>query len=133
MPQRLPSILAWLAVTLVATVIGLVAVGTVGQVLRGSGPLGEEFNAEQTAPAPAMSAPRESTHEHPLATLVGRCDGRTATLVSTWPAPDAVVVDTDAGPDEDVHIDVQAADGTTLRLEIYCNRGEPRLVVEPRT
>ncbi len=44
----------------------------------------------------------------------------------------ATVVSTDLGPDEDIHLDLDNA-GAVVRLEVYCNRGEPRLVIESRS
>lgn len=133
-PQRVLSALTWAAVTLLATGIGLLAISTVGEVLRGSGPLGEDFSiAQQRGDVPdAPVTLRQHTHTHPLATLTTQCAGRTATLLAAQPVPGATVVDIDLGPDEDVHVDIDT-DGTTTRLEIYCNHGEPRLIIEPRS
>lgn len=132
--QRFLSVLTWIAVTILATGIGFLATSTVGDVLRGSGPLGKDFSiAEQrhdvsSEPAP----PRQSTYSHPSATLTAQCVGRTATVLNSQPAPGATVVSSDLGPDEDVHLDLDT-NGRLVRLEIYCNRGEPRLVVESRS
>lgn len=132
--QRIISVLTWIAVTILATGIGFVAISTVGEVLRGSGPLGEAFSVAQhrheVSPEPAPA--RQSTYRHPLATLTTRCVGRTATVLNWQPAPGATVVSTDLGPDEDIHLDLET-NGAVVRLEVYCNRGEPRLVIEPRS
>jgi hypothetical protein len=130
LPRAL-SVIAWTAVTCLATAIGFLAISTVGEVLRGSGPIGEDFSiAEHSAPLPAR--PVTATLHHPLATLTAHCAGRAATLLGVEPAAGATVLDTDKGPDEDVHIDVTDR-VHTLRLEVYCNRGQPRLVIEAGT
>ncbi|MGH3932598.1 MAG: hypothetical protein ACRDTF_21790 [Pseudonocardiaceae bacterium] len=143
MRQRVLSLLAWVAVTALATGIGFLAISTVGNVLRGSGPLGEDFSiathSHDVPQEPVLS--RQSTHHHPLATLTVQCVGRTATLLDSRPAPGAIVVGSDVGPDEDVHLDLDTKDldtkdldtkDTAVRLEVYCNRGESRLAVERR-
>lgn len=126
--------LAWVAVTTLATGIGFLAISTVGNVLRGSGPLGEDFSiAVHSHPvSPEPTPPRQRTHHHPLATFTAQCVGRTATMLSSWPAPGTTVVGSDVGPDEDVHLDLDS-NGTVVRLEVYCNRSEPRLAVELRS
>ncbi len=124
--------------TTLATGIGFLAISTVGNVLRGSGPLGEDFSIaahpHDVPHEPALS--RQSTHHHRLATLTVRCVGRTATLLDTQLAADAVLVGSDVGPDEDVHLDLDTtnlnAQNTVIRLEAYCNRGESQLSVEHR-
>ncbi len=134
MRQRIISVVSWIAVTILATGVGFVAISIVGDVLRGSGPLGEDFSVAQhryeVSPEPAP--PQQSTYHHQLATLTVQCIGRTATVLDWQPAPDATVVSTDLGPDEDIHLDLDT-NGTVIRLEVYCNRGEPRLVIEPRS
>lgn len=134
MRQRVVSIVTWVAVTTLATIIGFLAIGTVGDVLRGSGPLGEGFGIaarpHEVSAEPTSS--RQSTHHHPLATFTTECEGRTAEMLDSQPTPGAVVIDADMGPDEDVHLDLDL-NGTVVRLEVYCNRGEPRLAVESRS
>lgn len=132
--QRIISVVSWIAVTVLATSIGYLAISTVGEVLRGSGPLGEDFSIAQQSPdvSPEPAPPRQSTYRHALATLTVRCIGRTARVLDWHPAPGATVVSTDLGPDEDTHLDLDA-NGGVVRLEVYCNRGEPRLVIESRS
>ncbi|MGH3835472.1 MAG: hypothetical protein ACRDSF_07180 [Pseudonocardiaceae bacterium] len=132
--QRIISVLTWIAVTILATGIGFVAISTVGDVLRGSGPLGEDFSIARQPQdvSPEPEPPRQSTYRHPLATLTTQCVGRTATVLNWQPAPGASVVSTDLGPDEDIHLDLDT-NGTVVRIEVYCNRGEPRLVIESRS
>jgi hypothetical protein len=131
--QRIISVATWIAVTILATGIGFVAISTVGDVLRGSGPLGEDFSiAQHHDVSPEPAPPRQSTYRHQSATLTVRCIGRTATVLDWQPAPGATIVSTDLGPDEDIHLDLDT-NGAVVRLEVYCNRGEPRLVIEPRS
>ncbi|MGH3984578.1 MAG: hypothetical protein ACRDST_18315 [Pseudonocardiaceae bacterium] len=134
MRQRIISVVTWIAVTILATGVGFVAISTVGDVLRGSGPLGEDFSIAQHRPdvSPEPVPPRQSTYRHQLATLTVRCIGRTARVLDWQPTPGVTVVSTDLGPDEDIHLDLDT-DGTVIRLEVYCNRGEPRLVIESRS
>lgn len=131
MRDRLPYLGAWLLVTLLATAVGLVAVNTVGIVLRGSGPIGEQFSAVvgPDDAAAGSAAPREDTLAHAAGALRVRCDGRTIRLLEVRPAPGAEAGTADVGPDEDVHVDLVVG-GREVRLEAYCNEGAPRLVVE---
>jgi hypothetical protein len=132
--QRIISTISWIAVTILATGVGFVAISTVGDVLRGSGPLGEDFSIAQhhhnlsAQPTP----PRQNTYRHQLATLTTQCIGPTATMLDWQPTPGVTAINTDPGPDEDIHLDLNT-NGTIIRLEIYCNHGEPRLVIEPRS
>jgi hypothetical protein len=131
MRDRLPYLSAWLLVTVLATAVGLVAVNTVGIVLRGTGPIGEQFSAVvvQDDASAASATPREETLAHPAAVLRARCEGRTIRLLEMRPAPGVVAGGSDVGPDEDVHVDLVVG-GREMRLEVYCNDGAPRLAVE---
>ncbi|MDQ4020517.1 MAG: hypothetical protein M3257_02545 [Actinomycetota bacterium] len=138
MRQRIISVVTWIALTILATGVGFVAISTVGDVLRGSGPLGTPLGTDFSIAqhrhdvSPEAAPPLQSTYRHQLATLTVRCLGHTARVLDWQPTPGATVVSTDLGPDEDIHFDLDT-NGVVVRLEVYCNRGEPRLVIEPRS
>ncbi|MDQ4021552.1 MAG: hypothetical protein M3257_07990 [Actinomycetota bacterium] len=115
---------------MLATGIGFIAISTVGDVLRGLGHARRGFQHRAARPevSPEPAPPRQSTYRHQLATLTVRCVGRTARMLDWQPVP----VRPSSAPIEDIHLDLDTT-GAVVRLEVYGNRGEPRLVIESRS
>jgi hypothetical protein len=132
--HRLAYGLTWLAATALATTIGLAATAAVGDVIRGTGPLGADVRSVPTTVpdgGPAPDVVRE-TFTLPEITLTGQCTGRTAELLAVEAGPGWTVTDEERGPDEDV--DVVVTDGVrTTEVEIYCNQGRPQPVQDHGT
>ncbi len=129
MSQRLLASLTWAVATSVATTVGFLAVITVGDVLRGTGPLGRDFSIATAPTDEPRSTPVDQQFHHALGDLEARCEGRWVELVHERLAPGVTLLDADRGPDEDVHLEVRSSSGIT-RLEAYCNHGEPRFFVD---
>lgn len=124
-------VLTWIVATAVATAIGFAATTTVGDAIRDAGPVGSGFRAPDDASDRAGSEPRRQTFEVDGVRVTAECVGRAARLLAVDAAAPWTVVETDAGPDEDVHATLDGGAPTTLRIEIYCSGvGEPRPVVE---
>lgn len=129
MRQRVMYIVTWVAATAIATAIGFVATTTVGDVIRGSGPIGAEFRAGSPGTA-AAGPPRTAQLTVEGVRLRATCTGRTAQLLEYAPAPGLAVTDVEPGPDEDVDVVLVDRAGRELEIEIYCSaEGEPRPVV----
>lgn len=132
MRQRVVLAATWLFATVVATAVGFTATTTVGDVLRGTGPLGPAYVAENTDSAPPTSTAQaptvRRTFVYPAVELVVECTDRAARMIRTSPAQGWTFLDQDDGPDEDVHVTVTQGDARTI-VEVYCNEGEPRPVV----
>lgn len=120
--------LTWLLATAVATGVGFLAISTVGDVLRGAGPLGASFASPPATPEPSESRAVRAALATEHVQLVAECRGRVATLLEVEPLGRWQLRATEEGPDEDVEA-VLARDGHQVRVEVYCNRGEPRLVL----
>lgn len=130
MPQRFVFGLTWFVAMIAATGIGLTAVSTVGDVIRGSGPLGQDFEdhppALPTPPEQADTIRRTSTFRSVTATAT--CAGSTARLVAAEPQPGWRITEIERGPDEDVDVTLLNR-GKATRIEFYCNHGDPQPVV----
>jgi hypothetical protein len=147
LPRR-PAVvvLGWLAAAVVATLAGLAGIQLVGSSLTGTpgGVLSQDdiaralaLPAPTTAPASSSAAPtRTATSSAPprgqprvfsvsggrtLATC--RPDGR-AYLVSWSPAPGYQVGKHEQGPDDEVEVRFEGADGHS-ELKISCQGGTP--------
>lgn len=131
MRPRLIAALVWLFATALATAVGFTATHIVGDVIRGSVPIGAEYRpASDRGPGQASGAlsSRSRTFDYPGGQLTATCNGRAATLIDKTAAVGWKLVDFEAGPDED--IDVTFTRGpTSFRIEVYCNEGEPTAVV----
>lgn len=126
-PRLVPS-LVWLVATVLATAVAFTATHTVGDVVRGTGPIGAEYRpAAQPEPGPA-STTGTRVLDYPAGRLTVRCAGRAATLVAKRPRPGWRVADFERGPDEDVDVTF-ARRHTEIRIEVYCNEGAPSPVV----
>lgn len=137
MRPRVVYVLTWAVATAAATGIGFVATTTVGDVLRGTGPLGPDFRAAPpfaSEVAEASVFPLVATFTFEQGTLTARCTGSTAQLVDVRPAPGWTLTDSEPGPDEDIDVDLAGAgSGYVVHIEVYCNEGEPRPVVTGQT
>ncbi len=126
--QGIVMALTWLLATAVATSVGFLAIATVGDVLRGAGPLGESFASPTAEPPVGPDTPVERTLRTEHVELVARCEGRVAMLLDVRPVAPWELVASELGPDEDVEA-VLGSDRGRVRVEVYCNDGEPREVV----
>jgi len=123
---------AWVLATVLAVVVGLVAVGLVGASVRGRGPLGSDVSPLTDAQT------RREVQLDPDATRVRRavkgewgsfvveCQGVYA--FGRAARPDAAagwrVVSYERGPDDDVDA-VFSSGRRSVDLEVFCNRGSP--------
>lgn len=124
--------MTWLAAVVLATIVGFTAINTVGNVLQGTGPLGADIGAPVAADdaAEEQVAPTvRRTLGYAAVDLVVECTGRVADLVSADPRPEWTMVEIEGGPDEDVDVELTSGDAVTS-IEVYCNEGEPRPVVD---
>ncbi len=124
---------AWTVAAVLAVVIGVVAVSSVGASIRGRGPLGDNEairQAELSDRSPSTVAPTEAAERREIAeefgVLVVECRGTLAYGVEA--RPDAAagwrVVSYERGPDDDVDA-VFANRGRSIDIEVFCNRGVP--------
>lgn len=123
--------LVWVVATVLATTVGFTATHTVGDVIRGAGPVGPEYRpASDLTPAQSAgpSDPRSKTFRYPAGQLTVQCERRVATLVDREPAPGWSVTDFESGPDEDIDVTF-SRDRAASRIEVYCNEGEPTPIV----
>jgi hypothetical protein len=123
---------AWVSTTIVAVVIGVLAVTLVGASLRDRGPVGAEVGTEVVATptaAPSPTGPRVRERiEGDWGAFVVECRETYAYGVAVEPDRAAGWrVDTwQKGPDDDV--DAVFGDAqTSVTIEVFCNRGRPTL------
>lgn len=86
MRQRALLALIWLLATATATGVGLAAIHIVGDVIRGTGPVGLAYESSRPLPELSPAQAERSTLRLQAATLVVECTGRTAELISIRPA-----------------------------------------------
>jgi hypothetical protein len=133
------QVLTWLAAVVVATSLGLLAVGIVGDAVRGRGPLGDTVvagdqptAAPSASPAdPAQLVRRDLTQDY--GTFSVACDGPYARGEGAEPGADGWrVVRFEPGPDDDVEA-VFASATELVEIEVFCNRGRPALAEVDRS
>lgn len=131
MRQRAVLVVTWLVATAVATTVGIVATQMVGDVIRGSGPLGRAYDTDAAAvtPTPESRPPIRKKLTFAAVELVVECRGRVAQLVRTEPAEGWSLDLEESGPDEDVDV-VLSRGGASSIVEVYCNNGVPRAVLD---
>ena len=133
-PRRTAGyVLGWCLAALLAVVVGLVAVTSVGASIRGRGPLGDneairqaELNQE-AAPSPDPEAePRREEITEEFGGFLVECRGVAAYGVEARPDTAAGwrVVSFERGPDDDVDA-VFANRGRSIDVEVFCNGGVP--------
>ena len=127
MRHRALLVLLWLLTTAAATGVGLLAIHLVGDVLRGSGPVGPAYDSPGSPPQRSPALVIRSTLSVRAATLVVECTGRSAVLVRVTPSDGWRVGETERGPDEDVDVLLRRG-GASTWVEVYCNDGAPRAV-----
>lgn len=128
MRQRALLALIWLLATATATGVGLAAIHIVGDVIRGTGPVGLAYESSRPLPELSPAQAERSTLRLQAATLVVECTGRTAELISIRPAAGWRIGETERGPDEDVDVVLRRGRSTSW-VEVYCNEGSPRAVL----
>ncbi|MGQ0843628.1 MAG: hypothetical protein ACT4QF_05795 [Sporichthyaceae bacterium] len=126
-------LLGWAAALVGFTGLGLVAVGTVGDAARGSGPLGAAVIRVDAPPPPTVPAtppPGLSVVRgdltHDFGTFTVSCTGPYAAGESAEAGQGWQVVRFEPGPDDDVEV-VFASETELVELEAFCNRGRPEV------
>ncbi|SDR84285.1 hypothetical protein SAMN04488570_0537 [Nocardioides scoriae] len=130
MRRRTGYVTAWVLAAVLAVVVGLLAVSTVGASIRGRGPLGSEVVPEGVE---GSVAPTQLADPGPSRALRGewgrfvvRCRGSYAVGVEATPAQGWRTVSYERGPDDDV--DAVFSNGrSSVDLEVFCNRGRPTI------
>ncbi|MCZ4499076.1 MAG: hypothetical protein JWQ74_1629 [Marmoricola sp.] len=131
MDRRIAFALAWVVATVLAVVLGVLAVTTAGASLRGRGPLGDEVYPETStsrataAPDPAAERIRDRVTGD-WGVFVVECRGTyayglraRAAVADGWR-----LISYEKGPDDDV--DAVFSNGrNSVDLEVFCNRGRP--------
>lgn len=113
--------LLWLLATATATGVGLAAIHTVGDVIRGTGPVGPVYESSRPLPELSPAQAERSTLRLPAATLVVQCTGRTAELISIRPAAGWRIGEIERGPDEDVDVALRRGRSTSW-VEVLLQR-----------
>ena len=124
----------WVVAVLVATAVGLVAIGMVGDAVRGRGPLGGDVgqikgvrSSQRSTPDPDASVVRRDITGD-FGTFVVSCQGVQATGQTA--RADASggwrVVRFEPGPDDDVDA-VFANRRSLVDIEVFCNGGKPTI------
>jgi hypothetical protein len=131
--------LTWISAVVLATALGLAAVGLVGDAARGRGPLGHAVtraDAPQSgsssttgdAASPADDSDRvvRRSISRDFGTFLVSCEGAYAHGIAATPANDGGwrVVRFEPGPDDDVEA-VFASLDEVVEVEVFCNRGRP--------
>jgi len=124
--------LVWVTAVVIAIVVGLAAVSTVGASLRGRGPIGNEVvrnvdrGAEvQVRPDPdATVVSREIRGDYGTFTVA--CQGVYALGKGARPRSSSGwrVISFEPGPDDDVDA-VFSNRRRSVEIEVFCNRGRP--------
>lgn len=123
-------VLTWALALVIATSLGLLAVGSVGDAVRGR-PVGPEV-IDVTTPPPAPETPdpgqREVREElvNDFGTFVVGCRGAFATGVDAEAADGWEVTRVEPGPDDDVEV-VFVSETELVEMEAFCNRGRPAI------
>ena len=122
--------LGWVVATVLAVVVGLTAVSTVGAQVRGRGPLGNEVIRTAQLEGSAAPDPADGSATRTIqgewGEFVVRCQGPVAFGEEVRPARETGwrVVSYENGPDDDVDA-VFSNRGRSFDMEIFCNRGVP--------
>ena len=122
----------WAATTVVAVLVGVFAVSTVGATIRDRGPVGDEVARDVSAQSSTVPDPEGPAVADEIA---GEWGAFLVECRDTWAygvgvRPDRAagwrVVSWEKGPDDDV--DAVFSDGrNSVDLEVFCNRGPPPL------
>lgn len=131
MRPQLVLVMTWLLAVVVASAIGFFAIGVVGDVLRDRGPLGVapgELPGQPAAASPERP-PVRATFTYAAGTVTVDCRGASAVLVAYAPSAGWEITDPESGPDEDVDLTFRH-DGEIFRIDVYCNEGQPRAVLD---
>ena len=125
----------WLLAAALAVAVGVLAVSTLGESIRDRGPIGDNELIRQAdlddgastspTPAPGTEAVRADITEE-FGVLVVECRGVLAYGIDAQPDEAAGwrVVSFERGPDDDIDA-VFARAGSSIDIEVFCNRGEP--------
>lgn len=131
--RTLGYVAGWCLAAVLAVVVGLVAVSSVGASIRGRGPLGDneairqaELNREAAPTPDPADEPRREEVVDEFGGFVVECRGVTAYGIEARPDTAAGwrIVSFERGPDDDVDA-VFANQGRSIDVEVFCNRGTP--------
>ncbi|CAB4730156.1 MAG: hypothetical protein F2667_13230 [Actinobacteria bacterium] len=123
---------AWIVAATLAVSVGVIAVSSVGDSLRGRGPIGQNElirTAELNEGAASIDpgSPRASrTFSGEYGEFVVECRGALALGVEARPARGWRTVSYEPGPDDDVDA-VFSRGGLSVELEVFCNQGAPTI------
>jgi hypothetical protein len=133
-PTRTVGYLAgWFVAAVLAVVIGLIAVSSVGASIRGRGPLGDneairqaELNRDTAVSPQPDDEPQQQEITDEFGGFLVECRGVAAYGIEARPDEAAGwrVVSFERGPDDDVDA-VFANQGRSIDVEVFCNRGVP--------
>jgi len=127
---------AWVLAAVVAVTAGVLAVSSVGASVRDRGPLGNEVVRQEVATSSATPAPGATrttrVFEDDFGTLEVECRGLVAHGLGVQTAPGWRTRSFESGPDEEVEA-VFVGRGGVIEIEVYCNRGWPRIADLDRT
>ena len=125
--------LAWVVAAVLAVVVGVTAVTSLGDQIRDRGPIGDnelvrDLGLGVDGASLDPGKPRvEETFTYDFGALVVACQGRFAVSVAApEPAPGWRTISYERGPDDD--IDAVFANGRrSQEIEVYCDLGRPEL------
>jgi hypothetical protein len=132
--RRAGFALGWLAAVSLAVGVGLVVVTTLGDSLRGRGPIGEATGSADVVAAEAPTGSELATaapgqrraFDGRFGKLVVACRGPYAAIVGVTAATGWRVLSYESEPDDDVDA-VFARRGHSVEVEVFCNQGRPTL------
>jgi hypothetical protein len=142
---RLAVAAGWLLAAVLATAVGIAAVGVIGRGL--TEPVGESMSGDQidralasagepsgvpsaappSSPAPERSGSRgRKLFTTPAGTVLARCDGQTAELLSWSPANGYHLRELDRRRGTEAEVTFER-DGQRVKLKVTCRGGVPQL------
>ncbi|GAA1996738.1 hypothetical protein [Nocardioides kribbensis] len=130
--------LAWGLAAALAVTIGVLAVTSLGDSIRGRGPLGSNElirNAEQDDDAPydPQGESIRTVVRDEFGGFVVECQGFTAIGVEPRPARGWTTVSYETGPDDDVDA-IFTSGARSIEVEVFCNAGVPTVAeIERKT
>jgi hypothetical protein len=125
-PRTLLAVAGWLVAAVAATVTGLAAVRVIGAGI--TGPAGELVSADVArslaAAAPSATPGASRVVASPGGTVVARCDGATAVLVTWAPAQGYRVKRADQQPGDDHARVTFEGSGGRVEVDVRCAAGQ---------
>lgn len=127
MRPALVLVVTWLVAVVVAGAVGFFAISLVDPVPRD--PIGLAPHGLAGPPLDVADGPPvQRAFTYDSGTLSVECRGDVARMLGSAPSAGWVVVDPEAGPDEDVDVTFQQG-AAVFEVEVYCNDGLPQPVI----